>query len=297
MPGPLTAERLLTAWTFEPLPAAAAVLAGVLYLLGVRRLRARGVGWSPWRTYAFVGVGLGSMLLATQSALATYDSVLLWVHMVQHMVLSMVVPIFLALGAPLTLALRTVGPGPRRLLLAVLHSRVAALLTFPVVTGLVFVANPFLLYFSPLYEATLRHEWLHDLNHVHFVLVGSLWFWSVLGLDPMPRRVPYGLRLLAVFATLPFHAFLGVAIMGASTVLAQDWYSSLARTWGPTLLDDQRTAGGILWATGDLIGLVVFAILFVQWSRASGREAEREDRRLDRLEGQAAVRSRQASGR
>jgi putative copper resistance protein D len=166
----------------------------------------------------------------------------------------------------------------------VLHSRVAKVLTFPVVAGVVFVANPFALYLTGWYEATLRNVVLHDLNHLHFVLVGCLWFWPVLGLDPVPGRVPYPMRLLAVFTTMPFHAFLGVAIMTQSTLIAADHYEGLGRTWGPTLAKDQQIAGGLLWASGDLVALLVLGVLFVQWSRASEREAVREDRRLDRLD-------------
>jgi cytochrome c oxidase assembly factor CtaG len=219
------------------------------------------------------------------------------VHMVQHMVLGMIVPIFLALGAPITLTLRTLPRGGRRRLQSVLHSRVAKVLTFPVVAGFLFVVNPFVLYLTDWYEATLRHEWLHELNHVHFVLIGCLWFWTVLGVDPMPNRVPYPMRLLAVFATMPFHAFLGIAIMGSSTLIARDWYAALGRTWGPTLERDQEIAGGLLWASGDLVALLVLGALFVQWSQASEREAVREDRRLDRLDAErAAERARATSG-
>jgi putative copper resistance protein D len=283
VPPELTPLRWLTSWTFEPLVAVLVALAGAAYLYGVRRLRARGVRWSPWRTL-FAGLGLAAAVTATMSALGTYDTVLLSAHMIQHMVLSMVVPIFLALGAPVTLALRTLPRRPRRPLVAALHSRVAKVLTFPLVAMAVFVANPFVLYFTGLYEATLRSAVLHDLNHLHFVLVGCLWFWPLLGLDPMPVRPPYPLRLLAVFATLPFHAFLGVAIMSMTDVIAGDWYASLDRQWGPSAIADQQSAGGILWASGDLIGLLVLGVLFVQWAKAAEREAEREDRRLDRLE-------------
>lgn len=281
---PLTAVRLLTEWQPEVLPLAGAGLVGGLYLYGVHRLRARGDSWSRWRTVLFVGLGLGSFLVATTSALAVYDTTLLWVHMVQHMVLAMLTPVFLALGAPVTLALRVLPRRGRGVLQAVLHSRVAKVATFPVVAGALFVANPFALYLTGWYEATLRNPLLHDLNHVHFVLVGALWFWPILGLDPMPLRLPYPLRLVAVFATMPFHAFLGVAVMGSSTLLAGDYYASLGRTWGPSLERDQEIAGGLLWASGDLVALVVLGALFVQWSKASEREAEREDRRLDRLE-------------
>ncbi len=287
---PFTAGRLLTEWEPAAFPLAGAVLVGGLYLYGVHRLRARGDAWSRWRSLLFVGLGLGLFLLMTTSAFAVYDTTLLWVHMVQHMVLAMLVPVFLALGAPVTLALRVLPRRGRSILLALVHSWIARVLTFPVVAGMLFVATPFALYLTGWYEATLRHEWLHELNHLHFVLVGSLWFWPLLSPDPLPSRLPHPLRLIAVFVTMPFHAFLGVAIMGSSTLIAGDFYRSLGRTWGPTLAKDQEIAGGILWATGDLVALVVLGALFVQWAQASGREAEREDRRLDRLEALEAAR-------
>jgi putative copper resistance protein D len=290
-PAPLTPLRLLTGWQLEPVPALGVLVVAGLYLYGVHRLRARGDAWSPWRTVMFVGLGLGSFVLATQSALAAYDTVLFSVHMVQHMILAMLTPVFLALGAPITLAIRTLPRGGRRLLLAAMHSRVAKVLTFPVVAGVLFVANPFALYLTGWYEATLRSGLLHDLNHLHFVLVGCLWFWPLLGLDPMPGRIPYPLRLIAVFTTMPLHAFLGVAIMNSSTLIAGDWYAELDRSWGPTLQRDQEIGGGILWATGDLVALVVLGVLFIQWARDSAREARREDRRLDRLEAEAARRA------
>jgi cytochrome c oxidase assembly factor CtaG len=293
VPPALTVPRLFTSWEFDPWLAAGVLLAGAAYLYGVRRLRARGDSWSHWRTLAFVGPGLGSVLFATQSFLGVYDAVLLSTHMVQHMILSMIAPVFLALGAPVTLALRTLRPAPRRALVAVLHSRVAKVLSFPLVAGVLFVASPFALYFTGWYEATLRNGYLHEMLHVHFLIVGCLWFWPIVGVDPVPGRMSYPLRMLAVFTTLPFHAWLGVAIMSSSEVIAEDWYLSLQRDWGASLLSDQRTAGGILWASGDLVGLLLFGVLFVQWMLASEREAEREDRRLDRLE--AAARARQGT--
>jgi putative copper resistance protein D len=283
VPPELTPARLLTGWVFEPLPVLVAALFGGLYLYGVHKLRARGDAWPRRRTFSFVVLGLGSFLVATESALAAYDTVLLSVHMVQHMVLSMVTPIFLALGAPITLALRTLPRPWRGRLNALLHSRYAKVVTFPVFAGFVFVFNPFVLYFTPWYEATLNNGFLHDFNHVHFVMVGCLWFWTLLGIDPMPRA-SYPMRLIAAFSTLPFHAFLGIAIMSSSSVIAGDWYEDLGRDWGASPLSDQHTAGAILWSSGDIIGLVMFMVLFIQWARASEREARREDRRLDRLE-------------
>lgn len=291
VPPELTLSRLFTAWVFEPIPAIGVALVAGFYLYGVHRLRARGDRWSRWRTFFFVGMGLGIMLVATQSALALYDTTLLSTHMAQHMLLNMIVPIFLALGAPITLALRTLPRRPRSWLLAVIHSRYAKVMTFPVVAGFIFIANPFVLYYTGYYEATLNNDWLHDLNHVHFVLVGCLWFWPLLGLDPMPLRMPYWARMIAVFTTMPFHAWLGIAIMTQTTVIAEGWYSGMVRTWGDSMLGDQATAGGILWTTGEIVSLIVFSVLFVQWVRYSEREARRIDRQLDLAEARAEARA------
>jgi putative copper resistance protein D len=195
----------------------------------------------------------------------------------------MVVPIFLALGAPVTLALRTLPARPRGWLLAVLHSQMAKVLAFPPLALALFVGSPWALYFSGWYEATLRSPFLHDMLHVHFVLIGCLFFWPLLGRDPVPGRVSYPLRLIVIFLTLPFHAFLGVTIMSADTLLAGSWYRSLGLDW-TSPVSDQHLAGSVLWASGDIIGLLFFAVLFVQWVQDSHREAAREDRRLDRLE-------------
>jgi putative copper resistance protein D len=284
---PFTPQRLLTAWTFEPVLLAVIVVVGALYLYGVHKLRARGDRWSRSRTFAFVGLGLGSAVIATQSALGTYDTVLISVHMAQHMILSMFTPLALALGAPVTLALRTLPGKPRGWLLSVLHSRFAKVICFPLIGFTLFVLSPWALYFSGWYDATLRSAALHDLLHLHFILVGSLFFWPLLGVDPVPGRVIYPFRLLLTFLTLPFHAFLGITIMSANKLIAEDWYTSFGRSWPPSPIHDQYLAGGLLWGSGDLVGTLFFGVLFVQWVKQSQREARREDRRLDRLEEQA----------
>jgi putative copper resistance protein D len=289
-----TAERILDHWTLDPLPFVLTVWAVGLYLWGVVVLHRRGVRWPIGRTLAFVVVGMGAFFFATTSGLAAYDTTLLSVHMVQHMVLSMVVPLALALGAPVTLALRTLPSRPRAWLLTVLHSRVAAVLSFAPLAFALYVVSPWALYFSGWYEASLRSAYVHEMMHVHLVLVGTLFFWPLMGVDPVPGRVGYPFRVLLVVLTLPFHAFLGVTIMGQETLLGGDWYPSLhdgpMGSWLPAPLDDQHLAGGILWGSGDLIGLVFFAVLFTQWVRSSMREAVREDRRLDLLEARAAAR-------
>jgi putative copper resistance protein D len=165
-------------------------------------------------------------------------------------------------------------------------------LSFPPLTLGLFVISPWALYFSGWYEATLRSAYLHDDTHVHLVLVGSLFFWPLMGVDPVPGRVAYPFRVLTILMTLPFHAFLGVTIMGQTTLIGGDYYAALRDgpmgTWLPPALEDQHLAGGILWSSGDAIGVLFFLVLFAQWVRSSMAEARREDRRLDRLERAAA---------
>lgn len=284
-----TATSVFTEWGLDPYLFVGTVWVAGLYLLGVWTLRSRGDHWPVGRTLAFVVGGAGSFLVATQSGLAAYDTTLLSVHMVQHMILSMAVPLFMALGAPVTLALRTLPKRPRGWLLAVLHSRVAKVLTFAPLTLALYVVSPWALYFTDWYSATLRSTYQHEMMHVHLVLVGSLFFWPLLGVDPLPGRMQYPFRMLTIVLTLPFHAFLGVTIMNQTELLGGDWYPNLHATmaWLPDPADDQHLAGGILWGSGDLIGLLFFGVLFVQWVRASMQEARREDRRLDRLEQRA----------
>jgi cytochrome c oxidase assembly factor CtaG len=281
---PFSVSRVFTEWGIDPFLFVVSVWVTGLYLYGVWVLRSRGDSWPLGRTVSFVVLGMGSFYVATSSGIAAYDTALLSVHMVQHMILSMMVPLFLALGAPVTLMLRTLPRRPRGWLMALLHSRVAKVLSFAPLTFLLFVISPWALYFSGWYDASLRSLFVHEMMHVHLVLVGSLFFWPLVGVDPVPGRVAYPFRLILIFLTLPFHAFLGVTIMNQEELIAGEWYRSLPMDWLPAPIDDQHLAGGILWGSGDLIGLTFFGVLFVQWVRSSMREAAREDRRLDRLE-------------
>jgi putative copper resistance protein D len=268
------------------------VLAAGLYLYGVHRLRLRGDRWPVSRSVLFLGGGLGSIALMTMTGIEAYDTTLLSLHMVQHMVLAMIAPIFLALGAPVTLALRTLPVGPRQRLVAVLHSRVAKVLAFPLVSYTIFVANPFVLYFTGLYRLTLEHGWLHELVHAHFILTGCLFFWPLIGLDPLPGRWPYPGRALLMLLSTPFHAVLGLTIMQSRDLLGGDWYPSLGLSWTNPAAD-QVLGGGILWAGGELVSVTMLGVLVVQWMRDADREARRVDRRLDLA---AARRARSAAG-
>ena len=287
--GPLT---LVTQTRLPVVVTLGLVCTAVAYLVGVRRLTGRGDAWPVGRTICFVGLGLGTVAIALLSGLAAYDQTLFGAHMVQHMLLSMVAPVFLALGAPVTLALRTLPTRPRHAVLAVLHSGVVRVVSFPAVPWVLFIGSPFALYFSGWYPATLASPLLHDLLHLHFLLVGCLFFWPIIGVDPVPGRVSHPFRILLLFATMPFHAFLGVAIMSVSAdgrgLLAPAHY--LAAVGRTEAVFQQQVGGGLIWSSGDVVGLLFIFVAVVQWMRASEREAVREDRRLDRLEATAARR-------
>ncbi len=287
MPPP-SVRTVVLDWSVDPAMALLVGLAAYLYLLGVRRLARRRPGgdrrsrrWPPPRTLAFAA-GLLTLVFATQSGLARYDTVLFSLHTVQHVLLGMVAPVLLALGAPITLALQASARPTHRTLLRVVHHPVVAALTHPLVAWGLFGGTLFALYFSPLFEQSLRNDLVHQAVHVHFVAAGLLFAWPAVGLDPQRRRLSHPGRLLYVLMAVPFHAFLGLAVLSAAEQpLGADVYGAVARDWGPTLAVDQRTGAAVLWALGDLFGLVAGAIVVIQWIKADERRQAREDRRLD----------------
>lgn len=263
----------------------AALVLATLYVAGVRSLSRRGNRW-PWGRTASWSGGLVLLVLATSSGVGTYSQVLFSVHMLQHMLLSMIVPILLVLGAPITLALRTLpsGPGPRQWLLAFLHSRPVAVVSNPLVAAAIFVGSFYVLYFTSAFPILMRSHWGHVLMSVHFLLAGSLFFWVLIGVDPGPKRPPYVFRLLLLLVAMPLHAFFSIAVMSASTVLGESFFAALERTYATDLLADQRLGAGVGWAMGEIPIALVLGVLFVQWMRSDEKQARRFDRAADLTE-------------
>lgn len=286
--GPPTVARVLFDWRFDLIFGTAAIAMAVLYLAGVRRLRRRGDAWPMGRTLAWL-LGCAVLVFTTSSGLGRYMPAMFSMHMVAHMLLSMLVPILLVLGAPMTLALRalpTAGrgepPGPREWLLAALHSRVSRFLTHPIVATVLFVVGFYGLYFGGIFDEAVSNHAAHVLMNVHFLLSGYLFYWVVIGIDPTPRQIPQLGKLAMVFASLPLHAFFGVVLMGMKTVLGEPFYRSLQLSWHTDLLADQRLGGGIAWAAGEVPLVVVMIALLIQWRRSDQRTAKRLDRAADR---------------
>ena len=280
VPAP-TLGRLLFSWALNPLVTVGLLAATIAYLQARRRLIAGGVPWLARRTAYFMS-GIGALALALLSPIQAYDTVLFSVHVVQHMLLTMVAAPLLALGAPVTLALRVAKGPTRRRMVRVLHSPPLRVLGRPLVAWVLFTLSLYALYFSPLFDLSLRQPLVHDLVHLHFLAAGLLFWWPVVGLDPSRWRMPHIARVGFVFLMVPFHAFLGVAIMNSGRVLAPT-LESFQRTWGPTPLADQQTGGAILWGAGDLIALAAMLGVLISWASYEEKVvAVREDRRLAR---------------
>ncbi|MFD9904529.1 cytochrome c oxidase assembly protein [Streptomyces sp. NPDC059063] len=270
----------------EPFFLIGGILALALYGWGVLRLVRRGDKWPVGRTVAFV-VGVLSVLLVMCTKLNDYGMVLFSVHMVQHMVISMLSPILLLLGAPITLTLRALPPagrgrtGPRELLLALLHSRYMRIITHPAFTIPMFIASLYALYFTPLFDTLMGSKAGHIGMMVHFLAVGLIFFWPIMGVDPGPHRPGYLMRMLELFAGMPFHAFFGIALMMASEPMI-DTYKNPPASLGVEALADQNAAGGIAWAFSEIPSVLVLIALLFQWYRSDQREGRRKDRAADR---------------
>lgn len=275
-------------WRFDLIFGTAAIVAAVVYLGGVWRLRRRGDTWPVGRTAAWL-LGCLALLVATSSGLGRYAPAVFSVHMMSHMMLSMLVPVLMVLGAPMTLALRAIPPagrgqppGPREWVLSGIHSRYSRFFTHPVIAITIFVGSFYILYLGGVFEAIAENHSAHLAMNLHFLISGYLFYWLVIGIDPAPRQVSPVAKLGIVWGSLPFHAFFGVALMLTSAVIAEEWYKSLMLPWNIDLYSDQQTGGGIAWATGEFPLMLVMVALLVQWQRQDGRQARRFDRRAER---------------
>jgi len=286
--GPPTPLRILFDWRFDLIFGSAAIICAALYVAAVLRLRRRGDRWPPGRTSAWL-LGCLALLFVTSSGIGRYMPAMFSIHMIAHMGLSMLVPILLVLGAPVSLALRALPaagrdgpPGMREWILAALHSRLSRILTNPVVATVLFVAGFYGLYLSNLFDTAVGSHAGHLAMNLHFLLSGYLFYWIVIGVDPTPRPIPPLAKVGVVFASLPLHAFFGVVLMGTRKVLGADYYRSLGLSWHTDLLGDQRLGGGIAWAAGEIPLVIVMLALLIQWARSDRRTARRLDRAADR---------------
>src|SRR5699024_11042629 len=261
----------------------AVTMAG-LYLTGVVRLTRRGDVW-PWvRTACFLAGGLGFAWVMNGGA-AAWGKFRFDAHRIQHMAMMMIVPPLWVLGGPVTLLTRAVAPrtdgsrGVREWVLAALHSGYSRLVSSPPVAGLICVGSLIIFYFSPLCEMAMRHHLGHVLMTVHFLASGYLFAWVLIGVDPSQKPINPVLKLITLLVTLAFHAFFGVAMVSATWIVAQDWYTQLGMYSLDRLELIQVRGGTIMWAISEVPTVGYAIIVAVMWMKSEDRRARQYDRK------------------
>jgi putative copper resistance protein D len=256
------------------------------YVRSAVRLYRRGDSWPVLRIACWL-VGLAILFWVTSGAPAVYGKVLFSAHMVAHMTLTMISPLFLVLAAPVTLALRSLptrpdgSRGPREWILLILHSWWGRFITHPGVAAVNFAGSILVFYYTPFFGFALNEHIGHEFMNVHFLLTGYIFASVMIGIDPLPRKVPYPMRLVLLLATMAFHAFIGVAMTSAESLLQASWFGSTGRDWGLPAIDDQQIGGAIMWGIGEVPTVIMAVIVAVMWSQSDAKESKRLDRKAD----------------
>jgi cytochrome c oxidase assembly factor CtaG len=283
-PPELTPARVFTEWTLDPWMLALVLLLGAGYLVAARRQR----GWPMARRIWFLGLGLGFLVIATMSFVGVYQPVLFYIRAVQTVLLVLVVPLFLALGRPISLAIAVV-PRPGARLEAMIRSRPARVFTFPAITTFALVGVPFAMYFTSWYTAVFHSATVRELTYLALMAPGFAFFWTLLRVDPVPRKYSYAVSMWITGGEVIGDAFLGIAVIASQTLIGGAYYQALGRPWGPSLQADQVIGGGVLWVLGDLVGLPFLAAQLIQLMREDESDAAKIDAHLDARDAELKV--------
>jgi len=265
-------HNLLTRWeasAFPLLVIALLVAVGIWYLRADWALAARGRRWRTRRTLAFFG-GLVALDLALQSPIATMTGTYFQAHILQHLLLMAVAPPLLAMGAPSTLFLQTARRRNKERWLAVLHSRPFAALTHPATVAVLYYGVMYIFFLTSLVNFAMMNMWLMDIINLTFFFGGTLFWWPMVGIDPIIHwKLGFGARMAFVLIGSAIDAFLGVAILNLNHPIAS-MYS----------LSSSRSGGGLLWAASDVLAVAAFLPIYLQWSRSEERSGRRLNRRV-----------------
>ncbi|WP_437583017.1 cytochrome c oxidase assembly protein [Paramicrobacterium sp. CJ85] len=287
LPPPLQPLAFITAWRIDLIWLLVVGFGIFFYLAGVIRLKKRGDSWSTLRTVSWIS-GLLLLLWLTGGATNVYQKYMFSVHMLEHMGLTMAVPVLLVPGAPFTLALRAIhkrtdgSRGAREWILIFVHSKYATFLSHGVVAAVLFAGSLWVFYYSPLLRWAMEEHIGHEWMIAHFLITGYLFVNALIGIDPGPQRLGYPMRLLLLLATMATHAFFGLSIMMSTGLFAADWFGAMGRTWGATPLEDQFVGGGIAWSVGEIPTMILAIVVGVQWAKSDTKMQKRLDRAADR---------------
>ena len=279
-PPELTVASAFTQWTADAPMIALVVVLGGCYLAAVRRARRGGGGWGTGRTVAFCGLGLGFLVIATMSWVGVYQGVLFYARATQTVLLVLAVPLFLAMGKPITL-LRAAFPAAGRRVEAIVRSRAAVVATFPAVTAAALIAVPMTMYFTSWYTAVFHSGSVRELTYLILMIPGYAFFWTLLRVDPVPRQYPFAVAMWITAAEVVGDAFFGIAVIADNNLIAGPHYHAVGYPWGPSLATGQVIGGGIIWILGDFVGLPFLAVALIQMMREDNAEAAVIDAELD----------------
>ena len=287
-PPKLTFATALTEWRLDVPVLVLVVALGAWYLASARKVRRDGAQWGSGRTFAFIAGGLGFLLVATMAWPGAYESVLFYARATQTVLLVLVVPLFLAMGKPLTLLSQARPKTGRRVERAV-RSRAAKVVTFPAITTLALVAVPMTMYFTSWYTAVFASGTVRELTYLLLMVPGYVFFWTLLRVDPVPREYPYGVAMWITAAEVIGDAFFGIAVIASQTLIGAAHYHAVGYPYGPSLATAQVIGGGIIWILGDFVGLPFLAVQLIQMMRADKREAAAIDAVLDARDAERAA--------
>jgi cytochrome c oxidase assembly factor CtaG/putative copper export protein len=282
-----TASGVIFGFRFEPFFFTMSLIAAGLYIVGVLKMRKHGHPWPVLRTVSWLA-GIALVIWCTNAGIATYSQVSVSLHMVQHMTLTMLAPIFLVMGAPATLALRTLPTskgherGPREWLVWFLNSWITKIATNPFFVFFIYVIGLYGLYLTPAFGWLMGSHVGHIIMQLHFVLAGYLFYWVLIGIDPRPHPLPYWGRLVMLLLALGVHGFFAIILMMSSVPLAPEWYSIVRPEWVTDPLQDSLYGGQVAWGLSEIPTLIVLIAIAVQWARSDERDAKRLDRQADR---------------
>jgi cytochrome c oxidase assembly factor CtaG len=263
---PFGLQAIFTQWQSAPVVTASVVLAAGLYLWGVVRVARRHPArpWPLWRTGMFFS-GLVIVVLALQSGIGSYDDVLFWDHMIQHLMLVMAAPPLLIFGQPITLLMHASRNPLHTWVKRVLRSKVATFLTWPVFGFAAYAAAIIVAHLTGLANLTARNETAHEAEHVVFLIVGYLFFLPIIGSEPIRWRLSYPVRLMLLFLVMPVDTFTGLVLSGANSS-APGLPLGPRPSWAGSAIGDLHAGGSVMWVGGDGTMFLLMMVVFLMWA-------------------------------
>jgi cytochrome c oxidase assembly factor CtaG len=258
-------QAVVTVWQFAPVVTGFVVVAAGLYLWGVRRVARRHQArrWPAWRTGLFLG-GLAVVVLATESGIGSYDDLLYWDHMLQHLMLLMIAPPLLILGQPITLLMHASRNPLHTWIKRLLRSRVASFLTWPVFGCVAYAGAVIGAHLTGLANLVESNQVVHNIEHAAFLLIGYLFFLPILGSEPIRWRLSYPVRLVILFLIMPVDTFTGL-MLGYGTAGTPGLPTGPRPAWAPSPLSDLHTGGAVMWIAGDGSMFVLMMLVYLIW--------------------------------